>query len=177
MHDILEGSLQLCTKLLLNQFIVDKKLFSLAVLNQRITSYKYGPAITEKPSSISRTTLNSNDGKLHQSGIILQFCTLQYYLLQSENAYSVSASQMWYLGRFLPLLIGDFIPEDDDYWENFLTLLDIIDYVFAPVTTHRLASHISLLVEDFLTEFSKLYGRPLTPKMHYLVHIPSWIIK
>lgn len=74
---------------------------------------------------------------------------------------SFSASQMCCLGRFLPLLIGDFILEDD-YWENFLTLLDIVDYVFAPVTTHRLASHISLLVEDFLTEFSKLYGRPLT---------------
>ena len=84
---------------------------------------------------------------------------------------------MWCLGRFLPLLIGDFIPEDDDYWENFLTLLDIIDYVFAPVTTHRLATHISMLVEDFLTEFSTLYGRPLTPKTHYLVHITSWINK
>ena len=76
MHDILEGSLQLCTKLLLNQFIVDKKLFTLAVLNHRITSYKYRPAITEKPSSISWTTLSANDGNLHQSGIILQFYTL-----------------------------------------------------------------------------------------------------
>ena len=69
------------------------------------------------------------------------------------------------LDRFLPLLIGDFVPEND-YWENFLTLLDVVDYVFAPVTTHHLASHISLLVEDFLTKFSKLYGRPLTPKVH-----------
>ena len=83
-----------------------------------------------------------------------------------------SVSQMWCLGRFLSLLIRDFVPEDDDYWENFLTLLDI-DYVFAPVTTRRLASHTSLLVEDFLTMFSNLYGRPLTPKMHYLVHTPS----
>jgi hypothetical protein len=64
---------------------------------------------------------------------------------------------MWCLGRFLPLLIGDFIPEDD-YWENFLTLLDIVDYVFAPVTTHRLASHISLLVEDFLSFQSFMAG-------------------
>ena len=84
MHDILEGSLQLCTKLLLNRFIVDRRLFTLAVLNQRITSYKYGPAITEKPSSISRTTLGTNDGKLHQSGIILHACSYIPSLLQSD---------------------------------------------------------------------------------------------
>ena len=83
---------------------------------------------------------------------------------------------MWCLGQFLPLLIGEFIPEDD-HWENFLTLLDIIYYVFGPVIMHRLATHISMLVEDFLTEFSTLYGRPLTPKMHYLVDILSWINK
>ena len=71
MHDILEGSLQLCAKLLLNLYIVDRKIFSLAVLNQRISSYKYGPAITERPSTISRNTLSSNDGKLHQSGKIM----------------------------------------------------------------------------------------------------------
>ena len=27
---------------------------------------------------------------------------------------------MWCLGRFLPLLIGHFIPEGDSFWENFL---------------------------------------------------------
>ena len=87
MHDILEGSLQLCTKLVLNQFIVDKKLFTLGLLNQPITSYKYGPAITEKPSSISRTTLGTNDGKLHQSGMILMLqlyytCTIKHVSFQ-----------------------------------------------------------------------------------------------
>ena len=90
MHDVLEGSLQLCTKLVLNQFIVDKKLFTLGLLNQRITSYKYGPAITEKPSSISRTTLGTNDGKLHQSGMILMLqlyytCTIKHVSFQHHR--------------------------------------------------------------------------------------------
>ena len=72
-------------------------------------------------------------------------------------------------------MIGDLIPFEDEYWEDFLTFLDIMDYVFAPSTTPEKISHIAVLVEDFLTEFSHLYNRPLIPKMHYLVHLPSWM--
>lgn len=82
---------------------------------------------------------------------------------------------MWCLARFLPLMIGDLIPFEDDHWENFLNLLDIMDYVFAPSTTPEKISHVEVLVEDFLTEFCNLYNRPLIPKMHYLVHLPSWM--
>ena len=57
-------------------------------------------------------------------------------------------------------MIGDLIPFEDEYWENFLTLLDIMDYVFVPSTTPEKVSHIAVLVEDFLTEFSHLYNRP-----------------
>ena len=88
----------------------------------------------------------------------------------------VTASQMWCLGRFLPLLIGHLVPEGDCYWENFLQLLTIIDYVFAPVTNADKADYIAMLVEDFLTDFKELYPeRRLIPKMHYLIHLPSWI--
>ena len=69
---------------------------------------------------------------------------------------------MWCLGRFLPILIGDKIPESYVYWENFIISGDRIDY-------------ISMLIEDFLDDFKLLYPeRPLTPKMHYLIHVPTW---
>ena len=75
---------------------------------------------------------------------------------------------MWYLARFLPLMIGDKVPEDDLHWENFLTHLSIVDYIFAPVCTTAIADYVSILVEDFLAEFKDLYpDRPLTPKMHF----------
>ena len=73
-------------------------------------------------------------------------------------------------------MIGDLIPRDDDHWQHFLMFLDIMDYVFAPITTSKKMSYLAVLVEDFLTEFCELYDRPLTPKMHYLVHVASWII-
>lgn len=84
---------------------------------------------------------------------------------------------MWCLARFLPLIIGDKIPDGDIHWENYLTMLDVVDYAFAPTTTQHKIAHLAVLVEDFLTEFSSLYERPLIPKMHYLVHLPSWMTR
>lgn len=76
------------------------------------------------------------------------------------------------------MLIGDLVPEENEHWENFLQLVTIVDYVFAPVTSTTLATYIGTLIEDYLVEFCRLYPeRPLTPKMHYIVHIPSWMKK
>ena len=87
-----------------------------------------------------------------------------------------SASQAWCLARFLPLLIGDLVPENDEKWDNYLDLLKIMEYVFTPVTTEAKADYLVVLIEDYLTTFTQLYPeRPLTPKQHYLVHIPTWI--
>ena len=88
-----------------------------------------------------------------------------------------TASQMWCLARYLPLMIGDVIPQDDDHWENFLVFLDLMDYVFAPTTTPEKIAYVAVLVEDYLTEFSHLYERRLTPKMHYLVHLSTWMTR
>ena len=84
---------------------------------------------------------------------------------------------MWCLARFSPLIVGDIIPRDDSNWGNFLTFLDILDYTLSPATIAEKTAFLSVLVEDFLTEFSKLYDHPLTPKLHYMVHIPSWIMR
>ena len=82
---------------------------------------------------------------------------------------------MWCLGRFLPILIGDKIPNDYPYWDNFLSHRQIMDEVFAPITRPDRMDYSAMLIEDFLEEFKELYpDRPLTPKMHYLVHIPTW---
>ena len=78
----------------------------------------------------------------------------------------------------MPMLIGDLVPEEDDHWENFLQLLTIVDYVFAPVTCESTVTYIGVLIEDFLLEFRRLYPeRRITPKMHYLVHVPSWMLR
>ena len=52
---------------------------------------------------------------------------------------------MWCLARFLPLLIGDKVPDGDENWENYLQLLDIVEYTFAPIITHEKADYIGMI--------------------------------
>lgn len=73
------------------------------------------------------------------------------------------------------IIVGDMVPEGDERWVNFLHLLTIMEYAFAPVLTQDKTFYLEIMIDEFLTEFVKLYpGRPLTPKMHYLVHVPFW---
>lgn len=95
---------------------------------------------------------------------------------KSKYCTCAAATQIWCLGRFLPVLVGHLVPEGNSYWDNFLTLLTIIDHVFAPVTTPDKADNVAMLVEDFLTDFRELYPeRRLIPKMHYMIHLPTWM--
>ena len=88
------------------------------------------------------------------------------------------ASQTWCLWRFLPLLAADKIPLDDEIWENYIQLMKIMDYIFSPSTTEVTISTLTVLIEDFLYDFCNLYPeRRITPKIHYHIHIPSWMLR
>lgn len=93
------------------------------------------------------------------------YCTL-YYI----------ATQMWCLGRLLPLMIGEKIPVTDEHWSNFLCLLDIMDYLFAPVLSKDCTSHLKDLISEHHEAFMELYPScRIIPKMHYMVHYPECI--
>ena len=63
-------------------------------------------------------------------------------------AFKFTASQMWCPGRFLPLLIGDIIPDQNPYWENYLTHLDIMDEIFAPVTSRDRVDYVAMQLKS-----------------------------
>ena len=85
---------------------------------------------------------------------------------------------MWCLSRYLPLLIGDLVPEDDNDWLNFLHLLDIVDYILAPVCSEEVVAYLEHLIETFLLEFKASYPHcSITPRMHYLVCYPQLILR
>ena len=68
MHDILEGSLELCLRYMLIHFIHKEKLFTLKLLNNRLAAFKYGPSeIKNKPTPLAPTSITS-EGHLKQSG-------------------------------------------------------------------------------------------------------------
>ena len=80
---------------------------------------------------------------------------------------------MWLLGRILPLLIGDLVPRGDKKWDNFLTMMRIMDILFAPTTTEDLLGYLSHILEAHHHEFTKLHPvQSIIPKMHFMVHMP-----
>ena len=70
------------------------------------------------------------------------------------------------------------MPEEDPNWKNFLQLMKITDLVFAPKCSRSTAVFLEGLIDDYLQTFRELYPDcPTTPKQHYMVHIPEWILK
>ncbi|EDO36048.1 predicted protein [Nematostella vectensis] len=109
MHDVLEGLLQYEVKEFLKYAMYEKRFLTLDNLKTSIRDFDYGyPDAANKPSLISSKKLNSGTNSLKQR-----------------------ASQMWCLGRFLPLMIGSRIPGDDEKWQLFIILLEIVSIIFA----------------------------------------------
>ncbi|GFS56753.1 uncharacterized protein LOC106175700 [Trichonephila inaurata madagascariensis] len=154
MHDLLEGWCATETHLILHQYIFKGKFLTLSVLNDRISNFNYGKCDSRcKPVPIKREKLLNLDGSSGQS-----------------------ASQMWVLMRILPLLIGDKVPYNNDFWNLYLLMLTIIDTLMAPVIslpeTYALAENIADHHKLFLILFP---NRHLTPKMHFALHYPRII--
>ena len=86
--------------------------------------------------------------------------------------------QMWTLGRYLPFAIGYLIPEDNEYWENYLRLLEIIDIVFARKVPMDECGYLESLIRDHHTSFKELYPETsITMKMHSMIHMPRLILE
>lgn len=85
---------------------------------------------------------------------------------------------MWLFGRILPLLIGEYIPEEDERWMLYLQLMDIVDILFSPTTSEDYAIYLSTLISDHHDEFRRLYpDSSIIPKMHFTIHMPRLMIK
>ena len=85
---------------------------------------------------------------------------------------------MWCLARLLPFMIGNIVPKDDPHWHNFLLLLTIIDYVFAPVVSPDTIAFLHNAIEEHNITFKQLYPTSsIIPKLHYIIHISEWILK
>jgi hypothetical protein len=77
----------------------------------------------------------------------------------------------------LPILIGQFVPSDDEHYYCFLTLLAILAICVATSVTAEDACLLATMTEDHHHRFCNLYpDQPVTPKMHYMVHLPSQLL-
>ena len=80
---------------------------------------------------------------------------------------------MLLLSRVLPLIIGDSVPEDDERWQNYLRMMEIVDILFCPRVTEDDAAYLSTLISDHHEQFCVLYpDSNVIPKRHFLIHRP-----
>ena len=84
---------------------------------------------------------------------------------------------MGLFGRLLPYLIARYIPVEDKHWENYLLLLQIVDLILAPEILQDEVAYLQRLIAEHHSNFVKLYSSAtVTPKMHYLIHVPRLIL-
>lgn len=73
-------------------------------------------------------------------------------------------------------MIGEKVSEDNDHWGNFLLLLTIMDYLFAPVLSPDCTSYLKSPIDEHHRGWIELYPScNITPKMHYMIHYPEVI--
>jgi hypothetical protein len=153
MHDLFEGISGFEVHLVIGD-LIRSGFFNLDLLNSRITSFEYASCDSKnKPSPIMHNKIQNPD-----------------------SASGRTAAQMWCLIRYLPLVIGDLVPEGNKHLELILLLLECIDFIFSREVTIEESFFIEHLIKDPNNHFLELYpDHHLKPKHHFMTHYPSQI--
>lgn len=149
MHDLREGICRYELGLTLNYFIIEKNFFTLDRLNERIKCFYYGKYESNTPPMIKIESI--------------------------KNGYVImSAAEMSCLYRYLGLIIGDLVPENDPVWELYLMLKEIISVVNLKIISHSTPKYLKLLIKDHHELFLQLFkDQDLKPKHHFITHYPE----
>lgn len=163
MHDLLEGVVPLCVKFLLKHF-VDMGIVHIHELNRRIECFKFGPMDVSGRPRGNITSAQLNTGELKQSGKYIQDSCIRTYVhsfiecayilwiiwyevpIKTLYLHALTATKMWSLARFLPLILGDLVPEEEEHWLHFLELRSIMDFLLAPSASGDIHIYVCLQV-------------------------------
>lgn len=144
MHDVFEGvcHYDLCHIIL--YYIDNAQFFDLNTLNNRIQMFNYSPC-KNIPGIIKREHLLS-------------------------KRLRTSASEMMSLIYYLPLAVGDLIPDDDAVWNFLLVLVQIVEIVLDRSVNENLICHLESLIVAHNIDYVKLFKDNLKPKHHFMIH-------
>lgn len=156
MHTIAEGVLQYEVRYIL-LFYIRNKYFTLDQLNAVITAHAYGYSETsDKPSP------------LHAS------------VFTSKEAYKLkyNAAQARLFLRMLPFFLNSLIELDidDGVYMLLVNLIKIVQIIYSPTISSQTIKVLENDIETHLKDFKIIFPDVnITPKQHYLVHIPRMI--
>lgn len=153
MHDIFEGICHYNICHILKYYILEVRIISLETLNNRKQHFNYGAI-----------EIGNNSHPIEK-----------HHLL--NNHLKMSAREIMCFINFLPLMIGDLIPNNDDVWLFFFNFLEIIDILMSYTLTKDLISHLKRLIKEHNSDYITLFKDTLKPKHHFLIHYPLIIDK
>lgn len=145
MHDILEGTAKYVMSFLIAKYVTDLKYFSIQLLNDKISSFDYGPDTSSKPCILNMAHIANGNVKL-------------------------SASEMLTFIRYFSLIIGEFVPYQDPYWKLYISLRKLIDLVTCQKITETTSDVLRCLVGELNELYLELTNQSLKPKFHFLTH-------
>ena len=154
MHDVLEGVVVRELSLLLKHCI-SRKYLTLDEYNSRLLNFDYGYSESDKPAPVLRSSK---------------------FLETETKELKLTASQSLLLVRIFPLLLGDRVPDDDEFWQVYLILCTIVDILMCPWSSSDMCGYLAVLIQEHHASFIKVYTEEkITPKFHFLHHYPRQI--
>ena len=60
---------------------------------------------------------------------------------------------MWTFLRFLPLMIGKNISQENAYWQHFIEVVEILHYILRPIVQPSTPGNLSAVISSNLYDF------------------------
>ena len=155
MHVLLEGAVQYELRYILQTFFNDG-FCALKQLNNVFAGLYLG-YIDERnrPPPIRETVFNGDE---------------RYKMKQTAEQARI------YL-KHLPFVLSGLVPHECPHYKLIVELMFIVLLCFSPVISKQRVQELQGAIENHLKNFKELFpGVNITPKMHYMVHIPEQIM-
>lgn len=153
-HDIFEGICFYEIAEVLHQLVFKEKFIqnnsqrTLDFLNARIESFNY-PSHQNKPPLFKLEEVRAKH-------------------------FRMSAAEMKSFFMFLNVIIGDHIPAENEFWQLYLKLREIVSLLLCPQFDMERCEYLTNLIHEHHEMYIKLIGN-YQPKFHFMVHYPEII--
>lgn len=87
----------------------------------------------------------------------------------------MSTAEMSAMICYLTFIIGDLVPYDNEVWNFYLTLCEIINIVTDRITSDAQVNFLKQLIISHHEMYIQLFNDYLKPKFHFMVHYPEII--
>ena len=153
MHDIFSGASSYDAKNILNTLIYTEERFDMDEMNKRRSSFPY--------NEVDRNN-------------IPPLINEDYF--KANKLMKMSAAENLSLMSNLGLMIGDLVPRDNECWQLFIKLREIISIIMKPRITLSDAYILETLVQEHNLLYAKLYG-DIPPRIHNMVHFSRLLLE